>query len=107
MDWRSDPSNQGYIEEASKIKAALISNKNFMTCGRRNDDTVDLMIACHVLGEDAKELAHQHKNLAATTAYSRIEFDNKYDVVLPYLSEWGPNGKEYMALSYTVRSYNK
>lgn len=102
--------NTYYKTESQRIKIAekiidyLIDDPSFMNPGRRNDDTVDLMICCKILGRNAIDEAYRSENFKGSEDNINA-FLIKKDKVSLYLNTWGPESCRSLALDYLVREY--
>lgn len=97
------------ISKANHILEVLSSHRDFGSTGRRNDDMVDMCIACHILNinpyTQVLDMLHnvEPDNLCREIKQEKC-FDH-IDRIHSYLITWGPRGNKELALDYLVRSY--
>lgn len=72
------------MKRFNKILMKMQSDVNFMSAGRRNDDTVNLLITCRMLGLDPDEQLPKH--FISNTDVSAY-YDHKTRIE-PYLDSW-------------------
>lgn len=91
------------IKIARQLLNKMADDQFLMYPGRRNDDTVNLMICCKIIGVDpdgwllnAWNCSSTEQKLRCITGYHN---DHKYRVE-PYLDTWCYEGEEWKGLEY-------
>lgn len=86
-------------EKAQAILDNMREELEFMFPGRRNDDTVNLLIVCKVLGLDYEEVAEELVEYKDWSAFA-----SKAAVVEEYLDHWFSEGDE-AGMGYMLPGY--
>lgn len=87
-------------EKAEKILVLMLEDPEFMHPGRRNDDTVNMLICCRILGLDHMDVATKIDGMDNFEA-----FCDKAEIVENYLDTWCPNGNEEQGLDYLCETH--
>lgn len=87
-------------EYATSIKDQLLADPAFFTEGRRNNDAVDLSIACCVLGLDPHDEVVRARGLMSASAHA--DFVRRLEIISRYLVRW----EEAALFSYLVGNYH-
>ena len=90
------------LEEAYDLLQHHTSNPSLAKPGHRNDDAVNICIACRVLGLDPENWIASLCTEAHITDPDLSLWLEHVERVLPYLGDWGPNGDEGQALIYAI-----
>lgn len=72
------------------------------SCGHRNDDCVNAMIALHVLGIDEEGWFECWSEKFEWDETLKKLVSEHRDRIRPYLESWGPAGAEGDALNYII-----
>lgn len=92
---------------AFNLLVSTMNDVSFADDGHRNNDAVNGCIALHVMGYDAASWFYnfckeQSENLPRWFPSDLDNFMEHVERVAPYLSSWGPSGKESLALNYII-----
>ena len=88
-------------EKARKILDNMKKDQNFMKPGRRNDDTVNLLICCYILDEDPDDFVEDH---SYTTSCDLSMYEDHRDRIEDYLDTWCPEGSKEDGLDYCIET---
>lgn len=90
------------IKDAKYVRGLLdelLADDEFMTDGRRNDDTVNLLIYAELLDWPIEKTDEVVKSLTHASDY--VAYEGHRDRILPYVSYWCKDGIS-VALTYTI-----
>lgn len=102
--YKETGTDEGQKNGALKLLEETMDTETFISRGHRNDDAVNACIALHVLGYDPSTWLEAFLSVNTEKFYGEdVElFMAHVDRVVPYLSEWGPEGIEGNALYYRI-----
>lgn len=99
--------NEEISIRAFNLLVITMNDVSFADDGHRNNDAVNCCIALHVMGYDAESwlegfCKEQSTNEQRWFLSDLDKFMEHVYRVAPYLSSWGPSGKESLALNYVI-----
>lgn len=100
-------------KRAVRIIMSICSDGKAFGAGRRNHDAVDIMCALHALGVSDDDIVEWIDEFLDRTSDFKGHYGESYrnrrdctlehvNRILPYLEDWGPEGREKEAMNYTI-----